>query len=64
MKQKIIYVLAFICCLSYLSSAKQSICCVKKCNEVKEAAKPAPVKAKKVTANSSARPFNFYLINL
>jgi len=65
MKQKIIYMLAFICCLGLLSSAKQMDNeCIKKCKADKVSKqKPAPVKAKKL-ASADLRPFHFFLFNI
>jgi hypothetical protein len=65
MKKKIIYMLAFIFCLNFFSSAKQiGIGCIKKCSYDKQSpAKQTPAKSKKVTA-ATIRPFNFYLFNI
>lgn len=65
MKKKIIYMLAFICCLSFFSSAKQiGIGCIKKCSYDKASSvKQEPAKARKVTP-ATIRPFNFYLFNI
>lgn len=65
MKNKVLYVLALICFLSFNSSAKQ-LCtgCPKKCCHDKTAdTKKQPVKAKKV-ASATIRPLNFYLFNI
>ena len=66
MKQKIIYMLVFVCCLSLFSSAKQvEMKCIKKCPAPKtQAVKEKPAKPKKITATGNARPFNFYLFNI
>jgi len=65
MKRKIIYMLAFICCLSLLSSAKQvGIDCIKKCEDKPgKPKKTAPAKVKKI-ASADLRPFHFYLLNI
>jgi len=65
MKRKIIYMLAFICCLSLLSSAKQvGIDCLKKCEDKPcKPKKTAATKTKKIAAGD-IRPFHFYLLNI
>jgi hypothetical protein len=69
MKLKIFCILAFVCFLNLFSSAKQlGLGCIKKCDTTRTAQakpiKPSPAKAKKPTASSSARPFDFYLFNI
>ena len=65
MKKKIIYLLAFACCLATYTSAKQvyrgAVCdTAKVCKATTE---KRMVKAKKSKA-ATIRPFNFYLINI
>jgi hypothetical protein len=64
MKKKIIYILAFVCCLSLLSFKQVGSSCLKKCED-------KPVKAKKATqakvkkaSTADVRPFHFYLLNI
>jgi hypothetical protein len=64
MKKKIIYILAFICCLSSLSFKQVESSCLKKCADKPVKAKKAtPPKAKKTTT-ADVRPFHFYLLNI
>ncbi len=65
MKRKIIYTLAFLCCLSFLAAAKQvGTDCTKKCQDKPgKPKKTAPAKIKK-TASADLRPFHFYLLNI
>ena len=65
MKKKIVYILAFVCCLSLLSFGKQlESSCIKKCQDKPvKAKKAAQAKAKKATS-TDVRPFHFYLLNI
>ncbi|HZI53137.1 MAG TPA: hypothetical protein VFD56_05530 [Chitinophagaceae bacterium] len=72
MKRKIIYTLAFVCCLSLLSAAKQvgTDCTKKSQDKPGKPKKTAPAKAclpdrqVKKTASADLRPFHFYLLNI
>jgi hypothetical protein len=65
MKKKIIYTLAFICCLSLLTSARQmGSSCIKKCEDKPCKPKKAAQAKVKKTATADTRPFHFYLLNI
>ena len=64
MKKKIVYILAFFCCLSLLSFKQVGSSCIKKCEDKPgKAKKAAQAKAKKATS-TDVRPFHFYLLNI
>ena len=65
MKKKIIYMLAFACCIATYTSAKQVYRSEARdsSNVCKASVKKQLIKSKKLKA-ATIRPFNFYLINI
>lgn len=64
MKRKFFYATTLICCMSFFSSARQMA--VGASVDLKKKEVPACVKKEKSKkiADSSQRPFNFFLINI